>query len=178
MAAPTATAAGEIPFINLAAATANWRELCDKVREACETHGCFCLKTDEIPGELRDRMVAALSQLFDLPEDTKKRHVHPKPYRSYLGKNDVVPYLESFGIDHSPQLDEARAFSDLMWPHGNPAFRPKEEATIEVPKEFVDKEHPLLYRPFNYAEYLSYFVNKLGDDALEIYAGVSPIGIV
>ncbi|CAN1287537.1 Probable inactive 2-oxoglutarate-dependent dioxygenase AOP2 [Linum perenne] len=93
MAAPTATAAGEIPFINLAAATANWRELCDKVREACETHGCFCLKTDEIPGELRDRMVAALSQLFDLPEDTKKRHVHPKPYRSYLGKNDVVPYL-------------------------------------------------------------------------------------
>ncbi|CAN1287529.1 Probable 2-oxoglutarate-dependent dioxygenase AOP1.2 [Linum perenne] len=55
---------------------------------------------------------------------------------------------------------------------------PKEEATIEVPKEFVDKEHPLLYRPFNYAEYLSYFVNKLGDDALEIYAGVSPIGIV
>ncbi|CAN1287534.1 Probable 2-oxoglutarate-dependent dioxygenase AOP1.2 [Linum perenne] len=273
MAAPTATAAGEIPFINLAAATANWRELCDKVREACETHGCFCLKTDEIPGELRDRMVAALSQLFDLPEDTKKRHVHPKPYRSYLGKNDVVPYLESFGIDHSPQLDEARAFSDLMWPHGNPAFSlmkykvpptislneesgshtdkngltilgqndvqgleiqtkddgewvqvvipdggfiavvgdtlkawsngrlhavrhrvvirgekeryswgmflmPKEEATIEVPKEFVDKEHPLLYRPFNYAEYLSYFVNKLGDDALEIYAGVSPIGIV
>ncbi|CAN1828108.1 Probable 2-oxoglutarate-dependent dioxygenase AOP1 (Fragment) [Linum perenne] len=54
---------------------------------------------------------------------------------------------------------------------------PKEEATIEVPKEFVDKEHPLLYPPFNYAEYLSYFVNKLGDDALEIYAGVSPIGI-
>ncbi|CAN1169170.1 Probable 2-oxoglutarate-dependent dioxygenase AOP1 [Linum perenne] len=325
MAAPTATAAGEIPFINLAAATANWRELCDKVREACETHGCFCLKTDEIPGELRDRMVAALSQLFDLPEDTKKRHVHPKPYRSYLGKNDVVPYLESFGIDHSPQLDEARAFSDLMWPHGNPAFSeavnemstkmlelnlllmkmiftsfgldsqlyesyvadsasnlrlmkykvpptislneesgcessgigllahtdkngltilgqndvqgleiqtkddgewvqvvipdggfiavvgdtlkawsngrlhavrhrvvirgekeryswgmflmPKEVATIEVPKEFVDKEHSLLYPPFNYAEYLSYFVNKLGDDALEIYAGVSPIGI-
>lgn len=43
---------------------------------------------------------------------------------------------------------------------------------IEVPHELVDKEHPLLYRPFNYADYISYYVSKLSDDALEIYAGV------
>ncbi|CAN1287525.1 Probable 2-oxoglutarate-dependent dioxygenase AOP1 (Fragment) [Linum perenne] len=69
------------------------------------------------------------------------------------------------------QLREKERYSWGMF------LMPKEVATIEVPKEFVDKEHSLLYPPFNYAEYLSYFVNKLGDDALEIYAGVSPIGI-
>ena len=49
---------------------------------------------------------------------------------------------------------------------------PKEEAVIEVPDELVDKEHPLQYRPFNFSDYLSYFVSKLSDDALEIYAGI------
>jgi len=49
---------------------------------------------------------------------------------------------------------------------------PKEEAVVEVPDELVDKEHPLQYRPFNYSDYISYFVSKLSDDALEIYAGI------
>ncbi|KDP32296.1 hypothetical protein JCGZ_13221 [Jatropha curcas] len=49
---------------------------------------------------------------------------------------------------------------------------PKEEAKIEVPREFVDKDHPLLYRPFIFADYISYFVSKLSDDALEIYAAI------
>ncbi|CAN0877660.1 Probable 2-oxoglutarate-dependent dioxygenase AOP1.2 [Linum grandiflorum] len=320
----------DIPLINLAGGvaggdSAEWRELCDKVKEACETHGCFCIKTDEISVELRDKMVKALTQLFDLPEETKQLHVHPKPYRSYLGKNDVVPYLQSFGFDHSAQFDEAKAFSQLMWPNGNPSFNeavsemstkmlelnlllmkmiftsfgldsqlyesyvaesasnirlmkykvpppdaasagcsgiglvahtdknaltilghndvqsleiqtkdgyngdqwarvvipdgafvavvgdalkawsngrlhavrhrvmvtgqtkdryswgmflmPKDSVTIEVPEEFVDEEHPLLYRPFNYAAFVSYFVGKLGDNALEVYAGVPPLEI-
>ncbi|KAH7524730.1 hypothetical protein FEM48_Zijuj06G0150500 [Ziziphus jujuba var. spinosa] len=49
---------------------------------------------------------------------------------------------------------------------------PKEEMVIEVPQEFIDKDHPLLYRPFKYADYLTYFVSNVSDDALEIYAGV------
>ncbi|EXC32579.1 Flavonol synthase/flavanone 3-hydroxylase [Morus notabilis] len=49
---------------------------------------------------------------------------------------------------------------------------PKEEATIEVPQELIDKEHPLLYRPFKFSDYFSYFVSNTSDDALEIYAGL------
>uniref|UniRef100_A0A2P2IIS0 Flavonol synthase/flavanone 3-hydroxylase n=1 Tax=Rhizophora mucronata TaxID=61149 RepID=A0A2P2IIS0_RHIMU len=49
---------------------------------------------------------------------------------------------------------------------------PKEGATIEVPDKLVDKEHPLLYRPFSFADYISYFVSKLSHDALETYAGI------
>ncbi|KAF2304536.1 hypothetical protein GH714_033096 [Hevea brasiliensis] len=49
---------------------------------------------------------------------------------------------------------------------------PKEETMIEVPSELVDKEHPLLYRPFIFADYISYYASKLSDDALEIFAGI------
>ncbi|CAI0444571.1 unnamed protein product [Linum tenue] len=320
MVVPTAANGGdqqkpyEIPFFDLGEgdnAGGWWRELCDKVREACETHGCFCFSTERIPSGLRQGMVEGLRQLFELPEDTKKRHVNPKPYRSYLGKNDAVPYLESFGIDHAPNLEQARAFTTLMWPQGNPSFceavkemsgkmqelnllimkmlftsygldaeehhaadtasyfrlmkykvpptpapangiglvahtdkntltilgqndvqgleiqpknggwvpavipdgafiaivgdtlkawsngrlhpvrhrvvirgeeeryswgsflMPKDDSTVAVADQLVDGDHPLMYRPFTYSDYLSYFVHKLSDDALEVYAGLS-----
>ncbi|CAI0414865.1 unnamed protein product [Linum tenue] len=94
----------EIPFFDFGAAGeeeittadggARWRDLCDKVRQACETHGCFCFTTEKVPAKLREGMAEGLRHLFDLPVETKERHVSPKPYRSYLGKNDAVPYLE------------------------------------------------------------------------------------
>ncbi|KAF9612994.1 hypothetical protein IFM89_004798 [Coptis chinensis] len=50
---------------------------------------------------------------------------------------------------------------------------PKEGAVIEIPEELVDKEHPLLYRPFNYMDYLNYYASNLHmDNVLEVYAGV------
>lgn len=49
---------------------------------------------------------------------------------------------------------------------------PKEEVVIEVPQEFIDKDHPLLYKPFNFAEYFTYFTSNIREDALELYAGV------
>ncbi|CAI0444471.1 unnamed protein product [Linum tenue] len=186
MVVPTAASGGdqqkpyEIPFFELCVGGNDvveggrrWRELCDKVREACETHGCFCFSTERIPSGLRQGMVEGLRQLFELPEDTKKRHVNPKPYRSYLGKNDAVPYLESFGIDHAPNLEQARAFTTLMWPQGNPSFCNKDDSTVAVADQLVDGDHPLMYRPFTYSDYLSYFVHNLSDDALEVYAGLS-----
>ncbi|XVE71618.1 hypothetical protein DITRI_Ditri10aG0165600 [Diplodiscus trichospermus] len=288
----------------------NWKLLCSKVREACESHGCFLLIYDKIPTSLREDMVVAIKALFDLPEETKSKYRNPKPYRSYLGKCPVVPLHESFGIDDANRFEAAQEFTQLMWPQGNPAFCeilhsmsskmlelnftilekifqsfgmeekqydalvrdstsifrvmkykipsredenlgmvahtdknaltilcqndvqglevinkeghweevvvpknafvvivgdalkawsngrlvavkhrvvmkgekerysfglfsvPKEGAMIEVPRELVDNEHPLLYRPFKFEDYFSYFVSNLSDDALEIYAGI------
>ncbi|OMO52392.1 Oxoglutarate/iron-dependent dioxygenase [Corchorus capsularis] len=288
----------------------NWKELCNKVREACESHGCFMVMYEKIPTSLREDMLVAMKALFDLPEDTKNKYQNPKPYCSYQGKCPVVPLHESFGIDDAHMLEAAQEFTQLMWPQGNPAFceilnsmslkmlelnntilemifesfgmeekhydelvrdstsifrvmkyrvppkegeniglvphtdknaltvlcqnevqgleimtkqglwesvvvpkdafvivvgdalkawsngrlvavkhrvvmkgdkerysfglfsMPKEGAMIEVPRELVDNEHPLLYRPFKFADYFSYFVSNISDDALEIYAGV------
>ncbi|CAK7353496.1 unnamed protein product [Dovyalis caffra] len=313
-----AAAKVEIPFLDFSAKaltglevkSEKWKELCNQVREACETHGVFFLVYDKIPTSLREEMFGAMKALFDLPEETKNKHVTTKPYGSYSGKCPVIPFHESFGVDDAPTLDASQAFTTLMWPEGNPSFcetihsmsskmqelsflvtkmiyesfgiekpydsfveetasvfrvmkykvppsgtesgiglvahtdknaitilcqnevqglevrtkngdwaqvmvpenafvavvgdtlkawsngrlhavrhrvvisgdkdryscglfsMPKEEAVIEVPNELVDKEHPLQYRPFNYSDYITYFVSKLSDDALEIYAGI------
>ncbi|KAK2661089.1 hypothetical protein Ddye_007622 [Dipteronia dyeriana] len=49
---------------------------------------------------------------------------------------------------------------------------PKEGATIEVPLELVDNDHPLVYRPFKFSDFFYNFVNNTRDDALEAFAGV------
>ncbi|MBA0574445.1 hypothetical protein Golob_001649 [Gossypium lobatum] len=100
-----------------------WKALCSKVREACESHGCFLLmRYDKIPTSLCEDMLVGIKSLFDLPEETKTKYQNPKPYRSYQGKCPVVPLHESFGIDDATRLEAARDFTHLMWPQGNPAF--------------------------------------------------------
>ncbi|XP_071723489.1 probable 2-oxoglutarate-dependent dioxygenase AOP1 [Rutidosis leptorrhynchoides] len=288
----------------------NADSLCRKVREACESHGCFIILYDNISKELREDMFVAMKSLFDLPEETKNKHQSPKPYRSYLGKCPYVPLYESFGIDTA-----AQDFTNLMWPQGNPKFCetfekmslkmqdlnfkimkmicksygvgeqdrdmcgtnvcrlmkyhvppitgeldqsstsnigllahtdknsltilcqneiqgleilnkdgdwvpvvvpsqnsyivivgdalqawsngrlvaakhrvvmrgdkeryscglfsiPKDGAIVEAPRQFVDDDHPLLYKRFNFSDFLSYFVSNHRDDALQVYAGV------
>ncbi|KAF5206767.1 2-oxoglutarate-dependent dioxygenase DAO [Thalictrum thalictroides] len=50
---------------------------------------------------------------------------------------------------------------------------PKEGLMIEVPDELVDKEHPLLFRSFNYTDFLHYYYSHIDDgNELEVYAGV------
>ncbi|MCL7043139.1 hypothetical protein MKW94_010685 [Papaver nudicaule] len=49
---------------------------------------------------------------------------------------------------------------------------PKGGAPVETPKELVDDDHPLLFRPFDYMDFLRYYqANPRLDNSLEIYAG-------
>jgi len=51
---------------------------------------------------------------------------------------------------------------------------PKEEVNIEVPGELVeDNIHPLRYRPFNYGDFLKYFLFTLSPNALDVFAAAS-----
>lgn len=51
---------------------------------------------------------------------------------------------------------------------------PNEGVVVETPKELVDEEHPLLYNPFNFMDFLYHFYNNdiNNENALEAYAGV------
>ncbi|GFZ01762.1 hypothetical protein Acr_15g0003710 [Actinidia rufa] len=50
---------------------------------------------------------------------------------------------------------------------------PKEDATIEVPQTLVDKDHPLLYRPFTYSDFLNFYSSNIfSDDALHLFAAI------
>ncbi|KAI4337363.1 hypothetical protein L6164_015791 [Bauhinia variegata] len=102
-----------------------WKAMSNKVREACEHHGCFKLVLCDdkmMPSKLREEMLMAMKTLFDLPEETKQKHISPKPYRSYNGKCPIIPLCQSFGIDDANLPLSAHAFTNLMWPHGNPSF--------------------------------------------------------
>ncbi|KAI3716300.1 hypothetical protein L6452_23538 [Arctium lappa] len=53
---------------------------------------------------------------------------------------------------------------------------PKWEKTVKAPEEMVDKEHPLLFNPFNYGDFTKFFCLKenVNDKfALKKYCGVS-----
>ncbi|XP_028779359.1 probable inactive 2-oxoglutarate-dependent dioxygenase AOP2 [Neltuma alba] len=98
-----------------------WRAMSRRVREACETHGCFLLLHNR--GSLirlQEEMLTAMKALFDLPEETKMKHTSPKPYRSYHANCPVIPLCQSFGVDDAPLPHIAQAFTRLMWPHGDP----------------------------------------------------------
>ncbi|OUZ99650.1 Oxoglutarate/iron-dependent dioxygenase [Macleaya cordata] len=99
-----------------------WKNLCKEVREACEEYGCFQVVYNKVPVELHEEMFKVMKDLFDLPDETKEKNFSSKPYFGYIGKSDEVPLFESLGIHNAPELDQAQAFTDLMWPDGNPTF--------------------------------------------------------
>ena len=49
---------------------------------------------------------------------------------------------------------------------------PKDGVTIEVPQDLVDEEHPCLYKPFVYSEYLAKHLASDNLDSLKDYAGI------
>ncbi|CAM8961574.1 unnamed protein product [Rhodiola kirilowii] len=49
----------------------------------------------------------------------------------------------------------------------------KEGVLVEAPKELVDNEHPIRYKPFIYTDFMSYFVESRNmEDALQVFAGI------
>ncbi|KAK8925760.1 Gibberellin 20 oxidase 1-B [Platanthera zijinensis] len=57
-------------------------------------------------------------------------------------------------------------------------FPSQKDNMVEIPKELVDKEHPLLFKPFNYYEYLHFRFSDEGEkheDTLKAYCGVEQI---
>ena len=108
--------------LGLEEGTEEWKKMSKKVREACESHGCFLLVCDKIPKGLREDMLVSLKALFDLPEETKRKHTSPKPYGSYTSECPIIPLSQSFGIDDAHLWDAAQAFTNLMWPQGNLSF--------------------------------------------------------
>ncbi|KAL9330903.1 hypothetical protein ACSQ67_000513 [Phaseolus vulgaris] len=100
-----------------------WREMSKKVRDACESHGCFIMVYDDkVSKGLRDDMFLCMKEVFDLPEETKKKYISSKPYRGYNSECPFIPLSQSFGIDDAPLPQTSQAFTNLMWPQGNPTF--------------------------------------------------------
>lgn len=101
-----------------------WEKMSKKVREALESYGCFILMNDKnkIPKSLCENMLLGMKELFDLPEEIKKKHISTRPYSSYKGDCPTFPLTQTLGIDDVFVEDNALAFTNLMWSQGNPTF--------------------------------------------------------
>jgi len=108
-----------LKFCGLKEGSEEWREMSKKVKDACESHGCFIMVYDKIPKGLCHHMSLFIKELFDLPEETKRKHTSPKPYNGY---NSDSPVYQCFGLEDASLLQTSQAFTNLMWPQGNPTF--------------------------------------------------------
>ncbi|KAL8544486.1 hypothetical protein ACS0TY_004883 [Phlomoides rotata] len=120
-----------IDFSDLKQETPTWESVKTQVLEALQEYGCFEAKFDEIPLHLRKSVFGGMQQLFDLPLHTKTRNMSDNPYDGYYGKSSIDPLYESFGIEDSSSPGKIDAFTDLMWPQGNPTFSKSVESFAE-----------------------------------------------
>lgn len=119
----------QIPVIDLSTISPHcargiqgWHHLCLRVREACETFGCFEVVYDQISMHLRTQTFSMISQVFQLPSEIKKKNFNPKPYHGYAGQLPVVPLYESLGIEDASNYDSLKGFTQHLWPHGHQQF--------------------------------------------------------
>ncbi|OMO80571.1 Oxoglutarate/iron-dependent dioxygenase [Corchorus olitorius] len=116
----------ELPLMNsedMVRGTDKWQSLCKRVREACENFGCFEVVYDKISSHLKEETFSSIRQFFDLPLETKKKYVNPKPYHGYYEVLGLLSSLsESIGLEHASNFNSLKSFSQLMWPNGHDHF--------------------------------------------------------
>ncbi|XP_031744406.1 2-oxoglutarate-dependent dioxygenase AOP3 isoform X2 [Cucumis sativus] len=101
-----------------------WRRTSKNVREAMEEYGCFIAKYEGVSKELREEVLKAVKELFELPIERKKMNKYEKPFNGYVGELRTLPLHESLGIDDATNFNQVQSFSHLMWPpEGNHHFR-------------------------------------------------------
>ncbi|MBA0873282.1 hypothetical protein Goshw_000270 [Gossypium schwendimanii] len=103
--------------------TNGWHQLCKKVREACETFGCFEVVYGTISTEVREEMFRLMRELVEVPLERKQKNTSPLPYHGWIGPCAQVSLLyEGFGIGDVSNFDSVKDFAQLMWPDGHPRF--------------------------------------------------------
>ncbi|KAK5773317.1 probable 2-oxoglutarate-dependent dioxygenase AOP1 [Gossypium arboreum] len=124
----SAAAKIEFPVIefrssDLERGTNGWHRLCKKVREACETFGCFEVVYDTISTEVREEMFRLMKELVEVPVERKQKNVLPPPTHGWVGPSShVSPLYEGFGLGDVSNYDSVKNFAQLMWPEGHPRF--------------------------------------------------------
>lgn len=117
----------KIPQVNLSSeslkpGTSSWNSACKDIRQALEEYGCLEVVYSEPSVEFHNRILAALEELFQLPQEVKMKNVNPKPAHGYMGKISTFPIHEGLGIEYATSKDECQKFTTLMWPEGNDHF--------------------------------------------------------
>ncbi|CAN6854256.1 unnamed protein product [Brassica oleracea] len=90
-----------------------WVEVRSDVRKALEDYGAFEVSYDRVSEELKQSVLEAMKELFELPVEAKRRNVSPKPYTGYSTHNGLS---ESLGIEDAEVLEKVNEFTQLLRP--------------------------------------------------------------
>ncbi|TYH27068.1 hypothetical protein ES288_A02G039800v1 [Gossypium darwinii] len=113
----------EFRSLDLERGTDEWHHLCKRVREACETYGCFEVVYEKISTELRNKMFGLMKDLVELPLERKQKNVSSIPYHGYIGPGSLFSLLnEGFGLVDASNHDSVKNFTQLMWPDDHAQF--------------------------------------------------------
>jgi hypothetical protein len=101
-----------------------WLRCTGLVHGTLEAHGCVDVKCHRgVPPELRERMLAAMAELFKLLAKTKQHTGDTDSlYKAYMGKRDSAAcWHEAFEVLNAAVGggEEPRAFVTRVWPYGN-----------------------------------------------------------
>lgn len=102
--------------------TSAWLSATKQVCDALEEFGCFVALYDQVLPELEDAIFGAADELFDRPEEVKRKNINDKPYHGYVGQIPIIPLHEGLGIDNVTNREEVQKFAELMWSNGNDHF--------------------------------------------------------
>jgi len=96
-----------------------WHNMCSTLRQVLEKYGGVLVNYDRIPGELLERMFSLMPDLFALPSETKHKNTGATRIDTY---EDPSPTYEALSLGESVLIEEARAFTQQMYPDGNDHF--------------------------------------------------------
>ncbi|KAH1096323.1 hypothetical protein J1N35_013244 [Gossypium stocksii] len=112
----------EFRSLDLELGADGWHHLCKRVREACETYGCFEVVYEKISTKLGNKMLGLMNDLVELPPERKQKNVSSIPYHGYVGPGLISLLNEGFGLVDASNYDSVKNFTQLMWPDDHPQF--------------------------------------------------------
>ncbi|KAL3747556.1 hypothetical protein ACJRO7_016362 [Eucalyptus globulus] len=109
---------------DLSPGSASWDSVRGDVVAALEEYGCFEAVYDRLfDRELHASLFRKVKELFELPEETKRRFADTeRPYDGYITNLHFAPGYQAMGIGGVLDSPAIRNFTDLMWPNGNAKF--------------------------------------------------------
>ncbi|KAA0058791.1 putative inactive 2-oxoglutarate-dependent dioxygenase AOP2 isoform X2 [Cucumis melo var. makuwa] len=148
-----------LPVINFsdekvkAEGSVEWRRTSKKVREALEEYGCFIAKYEGVGKELREEVLKAVKELFELPIERKKMNKYEKPFNGYVGELRTLPLHESLGIDDATNFNGVQSFSHLMWPEGNHHFSATLHSFAKIAEELDKMVTKMIFESYGVEKY-------------------------
>ncbi|KAJ0960474.1 hypothetical protein J5N97_001680 [Dioscorea zingiberensis] len=149
--------------------------------EALETQGFFEAVYDSVSMETLEELFGpVLKELFALPPDIKMRNHSDKPLQGYIPRSSAKGFnyesLKAWSngrVKATPHrvkmLNNEKRYSIQL------RSQFKDGCMIQAPEELVDQDHPQLYKPYNFADYLKFLFSDGGwaenTDNLKAYCG-------